>query len=94
MKWSEIYDCHICTVLHQNKADTNARGHIGTEMVNKSESVISATKSKGADFTTVECENMRGMEFESFQFYVNDSGLPVLDGFVEETVQPTEDMPF
>jgi hypothetical protein len=95
MKWSEIYDCHICTVLHQNKADTNARGHVGTEMVNKSESVISANKPKGDDKTTIECENMRGLEFESFQFYVNENGLPVLDGFViakdEET---TGEMPF
>ena len=43
MKWSYEKSCHICCVLHQNKADDNARGHIGTELVNKSESILSVT---------------------------------------------------
>ena len=35
MEWSSRYDLHIHCVLHQNKADNNVRGHIGTEMNNK-----------------------------------------------------------
>ena len=35
------YDCHICCVLHQNKGDSNARGHLGSELTNKSETVFS-----------------------------------------------------
>jgi hypothetical protein len=31
---------HIHTILHQNKADENARGHIGTELNNKAETVL------------------------------------------------------
>lgn len=94
MKWSEIYDCHICTVLHQNKADTNARGHVGTEMVNKSETVLSVSKVKNSEFTTVECENMRGLEFESFQFYVDEHGIPRMEDaeLVEEVTK--SDVPF
>lgn len=32
MKWTEEYNLHIHTIIHQNKSDENARGHIGTEI--------------------------------------------------------------
>ena len=35
LKWSEERNIYILTVLHQNKSDNNARGHIGTELINK-----------------------------------------------------------
>ena len=70
MKWSELNNCHIMTVLHMNKGDSNARGHLGTEMVNKSESVISVTKDRGQSETNVECEYMRGIDFEPFKFEI------------------------
>lgn len=89
MKWSEIYNCHIMNVLHQNKGDSNARGHVGTEIVNKSETVISANKIKGSDFTTVECEYMRGMEFDEFQFFINSEGLPEIE--VDPNFEPVSD---
>ena len=40
MEWSSKYDLHIHCVLHQNKGDNNVRGHIGTEMSNKAETVL------------------------------------------------------
>ena len=45
MEWSSKYDLHIHCVLHQNKGDNNVRGHIGTEMNNKAETVLVITKS-------------------------------------------------
>ena len=39
MEWSSKYDLHIHCVLHLNKGDNNVRGHIGTEMSNKAETV-------------------------------------------------------
>lgn len=77
MKWSEEKNCHIMNVLHMNKGDQNARGHLGTEIVNKSESVISVSKEKGNNFTTVEPEYMRGLDFDSFNFEVIDN-IPYL----------------
>mgnify|MGYP007001916110 CR=1 FL=1 len=44
MGWSETKGIHIFTVLHENKIDNNVRGHIGTELQNKSETVISVRK--------------------------------------------------
>jgi hypothetical protein len=32
MQWTDERQIHIHTILHQNKADENARGHIGTEL--------------------------------------------------------------
>ena len=40
MRWTDEYQIHIHTILHQNKGDENARGHIGTEINNKAETVI------------------------------------------------------
>ncbi len=45
MEWSSKYDLHIHCVLHLNKGDNNVRGHIGTEMSNKAETVLVITKS-------------------------------------------------
>lgn len=80
MRWSEIYDCHIAVVLHQNKGDNNARGHIGSELMNRSETVISATRTKGSEYTDVSGEFVRDLPFEDFQFFVNEDGLPQIDG--------------
>jgi hypothetical protein len=41
MKWSEEKDCHILTVIHENKGNEQARGHIGTELINKAERILS-----------------------------------------------------
>jgi hypothetical protein len=94
MRWSEIYDCHIAVVLHQNKADNNARGHIGSELMNRSETVISASKPKGSDFTDVVGEFTRDLPFEDFQFFVNEEGLPeiTMDKGILET--PEIESPF
>ena len=40
MQWSSRYDLHIHCVLHLNKGDDNVRGHIGTELSNKAETVL------------------------------------------------------
>ena len=50
MQWTEEKNIHIQTVLHLNKGDDNARGHIGTELNNKAESVLLIAKdTKDAD---------------------------------------------
>lgn len=76
LKWSEERNIHIVTVLHQNKGDHNARGHLGTELMNKAETVLSVTKTKGREGVSivkpVVCRN-KGPE--SFAFEIID-GLP------------------
>ena len=42
MALSTQQNCAIITILHQNKADENARGHLGSEICNKSETVLTS----------------------------------------------------
>lgn len=79
LKWSEEVDIHILTVLHQNKNDGNGRGHLGTELTNKAESVLSIAKdSKQPEYSVVTPEYFRGKEFGAFAFTISETGLPVI----------------
>jgi hypothetical protein len=79
MQWTANANCHLITVLHQNKADSNARGHVGTELINKAETVISVEVDKNdPKVSIVKPEQTRAEAFDGFAFTVNDSGLPEL----------------
>jgi hypothetical protein len=78
---------HIHCVLHINKTDGNSRGHLGTELNNKSETVLMVTKDKNdKDISTVESVFMRDKDFEPFAFSIDENGLPyLLDDYKPET---------
>lgn len=78
LKWTEERQIHLMTVLHQNKGDNNARGHLGSELVNKAETVLSVTKDKATEFSVVEAEFCRDREPEPFAFEIDENGLPRL----------------
>ena len=75
----EIWQIHLHTILHQNKSDENARGHIGTEINNKAETVIQIEKDKDdSKISKVESVHTRSKDFLPFAFYINDQSLPEL----------------
>ena len=78
LKWTEERQIHLMTVLHQNKGDNNARGHLGSELVNKAETVLSVTKDKATEFSIVEAEFCRDRDPEPFAFEIDENGLPRL----------------
>jgi len=79
MKWSEELNIHINCILHMNKGDNNARGHVGTELMNKSLTVLGVTKNeKQTDYSTVEPIACRDKDPDPFTFGINDDGLPYL----------------
>lgn len=78
LKWTEEGQFHLMTVLHQNKGDNNARGHVGSELVNKAETVLSITKDNESGFSIVEAEYCRDKEPEPFAFDIDENGLPEL----------------
>lgn len=86
LRWSEERDIHIITVLHQNKNDSNSRGHLGTELTNKAESVLSIAKQENnPELSIVKPEYFRGKEFSEFAFKIGEDGLPfILDDFKGE----------
>lgn len=78
MKWSAENDVHIINVLHQNKGDANARGHLGTEITNKAESIISVEVTEDPAISVVTAEYCRDIMFQPFSFTINDESLPEL----------------
>ncbi len=77
MRWSSEYNLHIHTVLHLNKGDDNTRGHIGTELNNKAETVLQVTKStQDANISEVKAMHIRDRDFTPFAFRINDDALP------------------
>jgi len=75
---TDEYKTHIVLTLHENpaKESDKARGAIGTELQNKSETVIKLEKNKETDYTKVEGLFCRNIEFDSFEFLINSDGLP------------------
>ena len=84
MRWSSGYNLHIHTVLHLNKGDDNTRGHIGTELNNKAETVLQITKStQDGNISEVKAMHIRDREVDPFAFRINDNALPeVMNGYV------------
>ena len=74
MKLSEDYKCHICCILHENKGDTNMRGHLGTEIQNKAETVIGITNS--GESSQADPRYTRNIPFQPFDFTINKNGIP------------------
>ena len=76
LKWTAELDITLILLLHQNKTDMNARGHIGTEVINKAETVLTITKDDKSGLFVVSCDYSRDIGFEEFAFNIQD-GLPV-----------------
>lgn len=76
LQWSTIHDIHIVTVIHQNKGDSNARGHLGSELINKAETVVAVVSTKKDGVSIVNATHCRGVEFNSFAFEINMEELP------------------
>ena len=94
MQWTDDRQIHIHTILHQNKGDENARGHIGTELNNKAETVLQITKSQqDGNISEVKAMHIRDREFNPFAFRINDNALPeIVDDYVFQ--QPKQDRNF
>lgn len=77
LRWTSDLQIHILVVIHTNKGDSNARGHLGSELMNKAETAVSVTKDTSNDQVSYcQPEYMRGREFAPFAFRFGDTGLP------------------
>jgi hypothetical protein len=66
-------------VLHNARSTGSARGHLGTELINKSKAVIKVTKDKDSKESTVEFEYLRGSsDPPTFNFAHNLQGELIL----------------
>jgi len=74
MRLSSIHRCHISTVLHTNPNSEKARGHVGSELQRKAETMMLLSKTE--DVTTVSPQYCRDIEFNKFSFRIDCHGLP------------------
>lgn len=84
MQWTSEQNIHIQTVLHLNKGDDNARGHIGTELNNKAETVLQITKDNTMPERSIVAPSIiRSKPFEKFAFRLkeveDDICIPQID---------------
>jgi|SRR6478735_3154766 len=76
MKWSSVSKSHITGVLHLNPGSTKARGHLGTILQQKCETVV-IIKDEG-EHSLVTCQRGRGKKFKEFCITVNEDWLPII----------------
>lgn len=77
MKWTEVYKCHIITVIHTNWGSTKPTGHLGSALQKKCETEIHLQRNEfDASVIDVKCKSSRGRSFDNFSFFVNQKGYP------------------
>lgn len=70
MKISAEKNIHLVTVLHENKADRSAKGHLGSYLVQKSETVYGVSRSEDGATTTIEGLYTRNAPFPDLELMV------------------------
>lgn len=84
LKWSTERMIHICCILHMNKGDNNARGHVGTELMNKSLAVLAVNKlDKNEDYSEIVPVATREKEPKPLVFGIDENGLPFILSEIE-----------
>jgi len=80
LKYSYEFNSHISLVIHENKMNDFATGHIGSAVMKKAEIIISVTKCKNIqDSSDVACDYSRGQGFEPFVMTINEHGYPYVN---------------
>ena len=80
MRLSADYNVHIMTVLHTNKDNNNARGHLGTYFQNKAETVFCISRdSNEKDVSNVVATHSRDLDILDFSIRITEDGLPTID---------------
>lgn len=74
MAMSTRANTHILCVLHTNPGSDKARGHLGSSLQRKAETVIFVHRA--GDVSIVEPQFCRNEPFERFAFRVNAEGIP------------------
>lgn len=76
MRLSTLHGMHILCVLHTNPNSDKARGHVGSALQRKAETVFYVHRV--GQVSVVEPQFCRNEPFERFAFRVDDAALPVL----------------
>ena len=93
-KWSVENNVHILNILHQNPSENSKmRGHLGSILTNKSETVIQITSDKeNESIKLVETLQTRNKKPDAFAFEISEDGNPnIIDyEFPEKSTRKTK----
>lgn len=78
LDWTQSLNIHIIVVIHQNKADGNATGYLGGDMVKKGELTLAVEKDKQAMIHKIIPEDTRDAPLETIHFIIDDTITPVI----------------
>jgi len=80
LKWTFEMNIHIITIIHQNKGDNHAKGHLGSFIYQKAETILSVEKDGGV--SKVETSYSRGVEIPPMSFSIDENLLPFLVDYI------------
>lgn len=87
LRLTKTYNCHISTVIHQNKNDNFATGHLGSSIMKKAEIIISVTRDvTDKRRSLVSCDMSRSVDFSDFAFDIDYNGYPEIKRVQKQTV--------
>jgi len=79
LKWTQELNIHIIVVIHQNKADSNSKGHLGGQLSQKAEVVLDVAKTtENRDFSVVKPSLSRGIDIADIYFTIDENGIPII----------------
>ena len=71
LQWTAEKNCHISVVLHENKNDRNAKGHLGALLTQKAETAVSLAKSENnKEASDIVPEYTRNKEFPAMEMTI------------------------
>jgi hypothetical protein len=92
LKWTST-GLHMCLVIHKAGGADKARGHLGTAVTIKAESIIfmdritdEAGNITQRNTVKVRCGYVRGLDFDDFYLTVNKDGLPFTHSIESDNV--------
>ena len=77
MKISAEKNLHLLTVLHENKNDRGAKGHLGSYLVQKAETVYGVSRSEDGRTTSIEGLYTRNAPFPDLELEVDGQSVQI-----------------
>lgn len=91
LSYSAQYDVALVAVIHTNKGDKNLRGHIGTFMIQKADTVVLVEKKRSC--FVVSNKASRRQEIPDFRFWYNENNQLCVDENSVSESAPNTTMP-
>lgn len=96
LKWTAHYNCHAVCVLHENKNDSNAKGHLGAYLTQKAETVVAVRRhEENREMSLIRAEYTRNIEFPELQMEITGDDISIIEhqaeAFYEKALEWTHD---